>query len=65
MLLPVLLMVLEAPNAVLGVERRTGAKRTPDIRVGPDGEESIFVVRTKIPQSQSSGIEGAGVRHER
>jgi hypothetical protein len=63
-LLPVLLMVLEAPGSMLGIEGRTGAKRIPDIRIGPDGEESFFVVRAKKPQRQSGGLEVVRVWHD-
>jgi prepilin-type processing-associated H-X9-DG protein len=61
--LPVLDMVAEAPPSMLGVERRAGAKRVPDIGIGPDGKESILVVRTNTSQREPGGFDGLRIGH--
>src|SRR6266571_8691229 len=40
-LLPVLKMVAKARGSMVGVERHAWTKGVPDIRIGPDREESI------------------------
>jgi hypothetical protein len=56
-------MVLEAPASVLCVERLSWAKRMPDIRVCPDGEETLLVATMKTIERKSGCIDGLWIRH--
>lgn len=63
--LPVLQVVAEAPGSMLAVERRARTKRTPDIWIGPHGEERILVATTKTSEREPGGVDGARIGHRR